>query len=75
MSKTIKIRVDESLMEVLEKLRKEVAVGLKQKYGLEEITVPRTLSSRILAAKIQGQKILNFKLRKTSLNKGVLEIV
>ena len=75
MGKTIRIQVDESLMDVLDKLRREVAVNLRNKYGLKEITVPRTLSSQILAAKMKGTKILQFKLRKTSLNKGVLEIL
>jgi len=75
MGKTIRIQVDESLKDVLEKLRREVSLGLKQKYGIEEIIVPRTLSSQILAAKMQGKKVLNLKISKTSMNKGFLEIL
>lgn len=70
-----RVRIHKNLKQVLEDMRKEIAGNLKTKYGLEEITVPRTLSSQILAAKMQGKKVLNFKLRKTSLNGGTLEIL
>ena len=64
-----------TIEEVLEDLRKEVSGSMKQKYGLEEITVPRTLSSQILAAKMKGKKTLTFKLNKTAMNRGILEIL
>ena len=75
MGKTIQLKVDESLQEVLERVRLDVAVDLKKKYNLQEITVYGTLASQILAAKMSGQKCLNFKVRKTGLNKGVLELL
>jgi len=75
MSDIVRIQVHKSLKQVLEDIRKEVASSMKKKYSLAEIEVPRTLSSRILAAKQQGQKNLNIRVRKTSINKGVLEIL
>lgn len=75
MGKTIQIRIDESLKDTLERIRNEVASGMKQKYGLDEITVHGTLASQILAAKMRGQPCLNFRIRKLGLNKGVLELI
>jgi len=75
MGDIVRIQVHKSLKEVLEDIRKEVANSMKNKYGVSEIEVPRTLSSRILAARQRGQKNLNIRVRKTSINKGVLEIL
>ena len=75
MGKSIQIKVDESLQKTLEKIRCDVAVDLKKQYGLSEITVHGTLASAILAAKIRGQKFLNFKIRKVGLNRGILELI
>jgi len=75
MGKTIQIRIDESLAKVLENIRKELARDMKQKYGLEEVTIHGTLTSQILAAKMRGQKACNFKIRKINSKKGILEIL
>ena len=75
MGKTIRLKVDESLQEVLERIRKEVACDMKEKYCLSEVTVYGTLASQIMAAKIKGQKSLNFRIRKVGLNKGILELI
>ena len=75
MGKTIQLKVDESLQQVLERVRIEVASDMKKTYNLQEITIYGTLASQILAAKMRGQKLLNFKVRKTGLNKGVLELL
>lgn len=69
------LRVDESLKETLERIRKEVAFDLKKTYNLNEITVEGTLASQICAAKYKGIKCLNFEIRKTGLNKGILKII
>lgn len=71
----VRIEVHKSLTQVLEDIRKSMAVDMKKKYGLDEIVVPRTLSSQIAAAKLSGKKKLNINIKKTSLNKGVLEII
>ena len=75
MGKTVQIRVDKSLIEILNQLRKDIATDLKQKYGLEEIVVPQTLTSEILAAKLRGQETLRFKINRSSRSKGVLQII
>ena len=75
MGKTIQIRVDESLITILERIRKDVADNMKQTYNLDEITVNGNLSSKILAAKMRGQKNLSFTIRKNGLNKGILELL
>jgi len=74
MGKTIQVRIDESLAQILEKIRREVATDLKKKYGLDEITIHGTLSSKILAAKMQGLTYLNFKVKKSGPRKGILEL-
>ena len=75
MGKTIQIRVDESLIEILERIRKDVAESMKKNYNIDEIIVNGNLSSKILAAKMRGQKSLSFSIRKCGLNKGVLELL
>jgi len=75
MGKTIQIKVDKNLQQVLEELRSKVAQDMKKTYGLDEITVHGTLASSILAAQMRGKKTLKFNIRKTSLNKGVLELL
>jgi len=75
MGKTIRIYVDESLQGCLERVRKEVAIDMKKRYNLNQITIPATLTSQILAAKIRGQNFLSFKIRKSGLNSGVLELL
>ena len=75
MAKTILLRVDESLKETLERIRREVALDMKAKYNLKEVTVAGTFASQILAAQRQGKKVLNFEIQKVGLNKGVLKLL
>ena len=75
MGKTIQLKVDESLKETLERIRIEVANDMKRIYNLQEVTIYGTLASQILAAKMKGITVLNFSIRKTSLNSGVLELL
>ena len=72
---TVRIWVVKPLTEVFESIRKQVAEDMKRKYNLSEITIPTTLSSQILAAQHQGKKVLDFKIRKVGLNRGVLELI
>lgn len=75
MSKSIQLKVDESLQECLERIRKEVALDMKKRYNLDEITITGTLASKILACKMNGIKSLNFSIRKIGLNKGILDLL
>ncbi len=72
---TDRILIHRSLTQNLEKLRQQVACDLKKKYNLSEIVVPRTLSSQILAAKMNGKKFVNFRINKKGMNKGFLELL
>lgn len=71
----VRIEVHKNLQDVLETLRFSVAKDMKDQFGLDEISVPRTLSSQILAAKHRGKKVLDIKIRKTGPGKGVLELI
>jgi hypothetical protein len=75
MAKTITIRVDETLRDLLERIRKDVADNMKKEYGLNEVTVGGTFASQILAAQRTGKKVLRFKIEKAGLNKGVLHLI
>ena len=71
----VRLEVHKNLKEVLEDLRVSVATDMKAQFGLDEISVPRTLSSQILAAKHRGQKSINIKVRKTGVGRGILELL
>lgn len=71
----VRIEVHKTLQEVLEKLRHTVAKDMKSEFGLTEISVPRTLSSQILAAKLRGQKSIDIKVKKVGVSRGVLELL
>jgi len=74
MTRSIQIRVDESLIGVFGDIGKAFADRIKKDYNLTRLDVPYTLASQILAGKYKGQKMFNFKVRKTSLTTGVLEL-
>jgi hypothetical protein len=74
MGKTIQLKVDETLKDVLSRVQKEVAVEMKKKYNLKNITVHGTLASQILAAQHSGKTCLNFEIDKISLTSGLLRL-
>lgn len=74
MGKTIQVRVDESLINIFGQIGKSFAEKIKKEYNLEELFVPYSLTSQILAAKYKGKKIFNFKVRKTNSKSGTLEL-
>jgi hypothetical protein len=74
MVKSIQIRADESLVNILEKIRREVAENYKKEFGLSEVTINGTIASQIAAARLNNIDILHFKIRKIGLNRGVLEL-
>jgi hypothetical protein len=75
MGESIIRRIDISLEQVFRNIQDEVVRDMKKKYNLSEIIIPTTLASQILAAKHNGKKVLEFKIRKISLNKGFLELI
>ena len=73
-SNLIRLWVCQDLKVCLEELRQTIALDMKKKYNLKEVTIPHSLSSQVLAAKMQGKQFLDFNIRKNGLNKGVLEL-
>ena len=74
-SNIVRLEVHKNLKEVLEDLRVSIATDMKLQFGLDEISVPRTLSSQILAAQHRGQKEIHVKVRKTGVGRGILELL
>jgi hypothetical protein len=76
MGRTIQIRVDEDLVTTLENIRKEVALKTKQEFGVENLEVPGTSISRILANRInRNKKKFGIKVRKINgRNHGVISL-
>jgi len=75
MTNLIRIYVHPNLPPRLEDMRKKIADDLKKRYNLDEITINGGLVSQILAAKMNGRSFIDLKIRKTGLNKGVLELL
>lgn len=75
MGKTIQVRVDESLMDLFGNIGKGFADKIKREYNLDDLFIPYSLTSQILAAKYKGQKTFNFKVKKTGLKTGTLELI
>lgn len=69
------VRIDKSLVDVLENLRACVAIDIKQRYGLDKITISGTLASKILAAQMQGKKTMQFRINKTGPKEGILDLM
>lgn len=75
MANTRLVRVDESLIDVFGRVGKSFADKVKREYNLNELFVPDTLASQIIAGKYKGQKMFEFKVEKTGLNKGKLILI
>jgi hypothetical protein len=75
MAKSVQIRVDESLTQVLERVRRDMAIDIKKRYNLTELVIPDHLASRVLAARLNGDNNFKFKIRKNGMTKGVLELL
>lgn len=60
----------------LESERKKLAEQIKKEHGLSSITIPATCMSQLFGNNLlNGQKSFKFRVRKTGLNSGVLEIL
>ena len=75
MRKSVLIRVDESLPSIIKNIQDKVVGDMKITYGLDEVIIPATLASQILAAKHRGFKQLEFRIEKSGLNKGFLKLL
>jgi len=74
MGKTRMVRIDESLIDIFGNIGKAFSDKIKKEYNLDSLFVPHTLSSQILASKYRGQKVFDFKVKKTGLKTGILVI-
>lgn len=74
MGKTTQVRIDESLLDIFGRIGEDFAKKIKKEYDLEELFVPHSLSSQILAAKYRGQKVIGFSIKKINSKKGTLII-
>lgn len=75
MSNTKIARVDASLVDAFGKISREFAEEIKKKYNIDSLFVSDILASQLIAGKVNGQTYFKFKIKKTSLNRGILEII
>lgn len=75
MGKTKLTRVDVELVDVFGRIGKQFADKIKKEYNLEELFVPYTLASQLVAGKYNGKKSFDFEIKKTGLKKGTLVLV
>ena len=71
----VHLYVSPSLKETLEIVQKEIALKIKEEFGLTTVTVNGTIASDFIAAHYAKKGNLSFKIRKTALNEGILELV
>lgn len=69
----VQLFVSSRLKDVLAAIQKEMALKIKEEFKLQEITITGTIASDCLAGRYLEDKKLNFRIRKTSLNSGILE--
>ena len=76
MSKIERIYVAPVMKLALESERSKLAEQIKKQHGLSTITIPATEFSQLLGSNmLNGKKEFRFKIKKTGLNSGILEIV
>lgn len=69
------IRVHESLIDQMGRISRPVAERIKKDFGLSQLTIDYPTMSQITAGKLSRRKTFNFKIRKLSRDKGVLELM
>ena len=72
---TVNIRVDEILEDILKKLQVEINKEVNSKFPKLNVDLPSTVTSRVAAARLRGEGKLTFRVKKTGLNKGFIEIL
>lgn len=69
----VRICVHPKFKESLDEIQRKIALEIKKRYSLEEITINGTVASQFLAHNLNGKKAIPFKIRKVALNRGVIE--
>lgn len=72
MGNLVRVYIDESLKEQMAEFMFKLAEDIKKRYKLKEVTIPDGFTSQVLASQLGGGKFIEFKIRKTGLNKGVI---
>ena len=72
MGRKIQVRIDQSLVDVFGRIGKSFADKVKKEFDLDELYVPYTMASQILANHYKGKKFSNFRVEKTDRRKGIL---
>lgn len=75
MANSIQIRVDQALVDIMEETKKRVSGEIKATYGVNDIVIPGTFVSQIIAAQLSGKKVVKFKVNKVSRDKGIVELI
>ena len=75
MAKAINIKVSPKLLDACNVVGKSFAEDIKKRHGLTELFVPNTLATELIAGQILGSRSWKYKVRKTSLTTGILELI
>lgn len=67
-------RIHTDLVDVFGNIGREFAEQIKKEYKLKELFVSDVTVSQLVALKFKGVRSVPFKVRKTGLNSGVLEL-
>jgi hypothetical protein len=71
----VQVWVSPRLKDVLAAIQKEMAIKMKKEFNLQEITVNGTIASDCLAGRYLEDKIFKFKINRTGLNTGIIQLV
>lgn len=72
---TVNIRVDGTLEQTLKKMQIDINKEVNTKFPNLKVELPSTVTSRVAAARLNGEGKLSFKVKKTGLNKGFIELL
>lgn len=75
MSNLVRIYICEELRQSINNLRLKLAIAIKKKYNLKEVTISDGFTSQVLSARMDNEKFINFKIDKVSDTKGIIRIL
>ena len=71
----VQVWVSPRLKDVLAAIQKEMALKVKKEFNLDEITINGTVASDCLAGRYLEDKEMKFRINKTGLNSGIIELL
>lgn len=75
MNNKVRIEVDESLKIVLEEVQRSVSKLFKKMYHINEIEIHGNVASRILAARYNHDKEIEYEVIKLKNSRGILKVI